>query len=879
MLFTQWLNELTDRVLRKRTGKFARKARKVSRNVPASSEVLESRVVPTITVDLAGTTLAITANAAANNLTVSANGAGTYTLSSTSDTFVDGAGVAIAGGNTVTVNAVTADTVTINMGAGSNDKLVVLSTDAPISAVGGDNSGDTIQGPNGVTAWTIGATNTLDLDANTATTTDVVTFSGFRVAQAGTANDTFNIADSTLQIRGGAGDDTFTLTGTLTGSINGEGQATLGGDILTGTSIDNVTLTSFSASGLGVSGNENSISGGFSGIDTITPSAPAASLTGIGVNSRWTLNGTTATYATVVNGIVTNSLAVTGFTSLNGGSAVDTFNVTGNNTFNVDGGAGNDVINIGTKVGTTVTAGQLVGTANGGAGNDTLDAQNSDGAVTLFGGDGNDVLIGTPQSDLLDGGLGADRLYGLGDDDVLTGGAGNDVLDGGTGTDTVVEHGVVIIVLGVPVEQGISGAIVTNTKITGGQGTDALTGVENLDLLGNSGNNLLDASAFTLGSVTINGGDGNDTIAGGSGGDVLDGGVDTVGAFTDVVRANVSGTVTLTDTGLTSSSVLDSLSNFDAASLTGSASDDVIVATTFAGATTINGGAGNDRIDGAIGNNSLNGMSGNDTVSGQGGNDSILGGAGNDLLDGGTGNDRVNGNDGDDTITGGAGDDTITGDGGKDSITGGLGDDKIDGGDSNDTLMGNEDSDSITGGAGFDSIEGNAGNDTLNGNADADRIEAGDGDDKVFGGAGNDVMLGGLGNDEISSQGGNDTMLGEAGNDTLNGGAGNELMYGGDDDDSMNGMAGNDTMLGDDGDDTMLGGAGNDLILGGKGGDDYINGQSGNDSVSGGGGQDTVIDGSKERIDNFRHNDKDDTPDSHDEFYSLYENLDFNDDN
>ena len=846
MLFTQWLNELTDRVLRKRTRKFARKARKVSRNVPTSSEVLESRVVPTITVDLAGTTLAITANAAANNLTVSANGAGIYTLSSTSDTFVDGAGVAIAGGNTVTIDASTADLVTIDMGAGSNDKLVVLSTDDPIMAVGGDNSGDTIQGPNVATAWTIGAANSLEVSLQ------AVTFSGFRVAQGGTDIDTFDIADSTLQIRGGAGADTFTLTGTLTGSISGEG----GTDVLTGASIDNLTLTSFSASGLGISGNENSISGGFSGIDTLTPLASTASLTGIGVTSKWTLDGTAATYATVVNGVVTNSLAISGFTSLHGGSAVDTFNVTGNNTFNLDGGAGNDVINIGTKVAGVVTAGQLIGTATGGAGNDTLDAQNSDGAVTLFGGDGNDVVIGTAQSDLLNGGLGADRLYGLGGDDVLTGGAGSDVLDGGTGTDRVVED-------------GVSSATVTNTKITGGLGTDSLVGIEEVELNGTAGNNVLDASAYTAGSVTLNGGDGNDTLSGGSNA-VLNG-----EGGNDVVRMTVSGTVVIVDGDIDSEGI----------SITGSSGDDNIDMSGFTGSVTISGGAGNDTIRGGSGNDLLNGMSGNDVIDGNGGNDSILGGAGNDTLDGGAGDDRINGNDGDDTITGGTDDDTITGDGGKDLVNGNDGDDKIDAGAGDDTVFGDVGSDSISGGAGFDSIEGNAGNDTLNGNADNDRIEGGDGDDKIFGGAGNDVLLGDNGtgpqdtdgNDEINSQGGNDTMLGEGGNDTLNGGAGNELMYGGDNDDSMNGMAGNDTMLGDDGDDTMLGGAGNDLILGGKGGDDYINGQSGKDSVSGGGDQDTIVDGSKERIDNFAHNDKDDVPDSHDEFYSLYENLDFTD--
>jgi Ca2+-binding RTX toxin-like protein len=863
MLFTQWLNELTDRVRRKRTSKFARKSRKAARSVPASSEVLENRVVPTITVDLTAGVLTVTGTAAANNLTVSSNGAGVYTLVSSSDVFNVAADDSNAGAGTNTGNGTGTLTigdsqddvtsVSIDLGAGNNDKLVILSLDDDaVTAAGGDNSGDTIQGPNATTAWTIDAANTVSISGQT------VTFSGFRVAQGGSVSDTFDVtAAAALQLKGGDGDDTFNLGAALTGSISGED----GVDTLQGSQVDNVTLSSFSSSGLGVAGTENSISGGFSGIDSLIGNGTGASLTGLGANSTWTLDGSTgAAYSTA-----SGALPINGFNNLNGGSAVDRFNVTGTVTFNINGGAGNDVITIGTAA----THGQLIGTANGGAGNDTLDAQYSDLSATLFGGDGNDVVIGSQQADVLDGGLGNDLLEGLGDDDTLTGGAGNDILRGGAGTDRVVEI-------------NVSSAIVTDMKVTGGLGTDSLVAIEELDLTGTSANNLLDASAFTLGAVTLNGGDGSDTLAGGASfGDVINGKGGTVAedavVDTDVVRANVAGTVTLTDTALTSSSIIDTLSNIQAASLTGSASDDVIDASAFSGASTINGGAGNDSIDGAEGNNLLNGMNGNDTITGQGGNDSILGGAGNDELDGGVGDDRINGNDGDDTITGGADDDVITGDGGKDSIDGGAGNDKIDAGTGNDTVFGGDDNDSVSGGAGLDSIEGNGGNDTLNGNADNDRIEGGDGDDKIFGGAGNDVMLGGLDNDEINSQGGNDTMLGEEGNDKLNGGAGNELMFGGDGDDSMNGMGGNDTMLGDDGDDSMLGGAGNDLVLGGKGGDDYINGQSGNDSVSGGGGQDVVVDGSKERIDNFSHNALDDKPDSHDEYYDLFDPTLFED--
>ena len=48
--------------------------------------------------------------------------------------------------------------------------------------------------------------------------------------------------------------------------------------------------------------------------------------------------------------------------------------------------------------------------------------------LTANGGDGNDVLIGSPGNDTLTGGAG---------DDVLIGNGGQDVLDGGTGNNIV----------------------------------------------------------------------------------------------------------------------------------------------------------------------------------------------------------------------------------------------------------------------------------------------------------------------------------------------------------------------------------------------------------------------------------------------------------
>jgi len=68
------------------------------------------------------------------------------------------------------------------------------------------------------------------------------------------------------------------------------------------------------------------------------------------------------------------------------------------------------------------------------------------------------------------------------------------------------------------------------------------------------------------------------------------------------------------------------------------------------GNATVNGGAGDDAISGGDGNDVLLGGIGNDALIGNAGNDSLNGGAGDDLIDGGTGNDALLGGEGADTF-------------------------------------------------------------------------------------------------------------------------------------------------------------------------------------------------------------------------------------
>jgi Ca2+-binding RTX toxin-like protein len=136
----------------------------------------------------------------------------------------------------------------------------------------------------------------------------------------------------------------------------------------------------------------------------------------------------------------------------------------------------------------------------GGTGNDTI--YGGEGDDQLFGGDGNDVLNGGGGNDFLDGGEGSDQL---------SGGAGNDTIDGDNGVDRLVESG--------------AGFWLSNTSLSGTTtGSDVLYSIEQASLTGSGYDDIIDASRFTAGPVTLVGGAGNDQLYGGWGNDQLYGG-------------------------------------------------------------------------------------------------------------------------------------------------------------------------------------------------------------------------------------------------------------------------------------------------------------------------------------------------------------------
>jgi Ca2+-binding RTX toxin-like protein len=229
----------------------------------------------------------------------------------------------------------------------------------------------------------------------------------------------------------------------------------------------------------------------------------------------------------------------------------------------------------------------------GGQGNDLLLGQGSDDV--LYGGEGNDTLYGddrsaasTPETvhgdDYLDGGDGADTLFGNRGQDILIGGKGDDRLEGGDGKDIYIFN------------KGDG----KDTVI------DALAGA-NVFRFGQGVSK--DDIKLRLGSLLLDLGEGDEVhIAGFDPADAANSVVIDSFEFAD-------GSV------LTAGDLL--ARGFD---IDGTEGADVLVGTSVTDR--IRGGDGDDTLLGSDGDDVLEGGNGNDLLVADGGNDSLLDGAG-----------------------------------------------------------------------------------------------------------------------------------------------------------------------------------------------------------------------------------------------------------
>lgn len=451
----------------------------------------------------------------------------------------------------------------------------------------------------------------------------------------------------------------------------------------------------------------------------------------------------------------------------------DYFNSNGDVTVNL--GVGGDAA---TSLRTSTIAGVSIGgmsygTANGSAGNDTLI-----GMTGVRAGQGNDILIGSADSDW------------------LAGGQGNDILIGGAGSDWASYQwatGSVTVNLGAGTYNysayNYGSGIDFNGQIwgtaSGADGYDTLIGVERV-----AGSRFDDTLTGSSGDNVFRGLDGNDTIDGGAGSDWIN--------YSQALLVNNSATNSTSGITVDLSATKDangyiSVTIADGNELLGSASTDKLK-----NIENITGTSYNDTLIGDAGENSLQGAGGSDTLMGGGGmdtadfksnssaitvalndsglnNDSVHVGtvtssSGNSMLygienlRGSEYADTITGNAGTNTIEGGAGNDTLSGGGGIDTLsyrsaTGGVAvnlSESLSYGLYPGTVSGAAGADMVSG---FENIIGSAYADTLTAHNGGSVIDAGAGGDTISGSAGDDILRGGLGNDLISGGAGTDRAL------------------------------------------------------------------------------------------------------------------------
>jgi Ca2+-binding RTX toxin-like protein len=147
--------------------------------------------------------------------------------------------------------------------------------------------------------------------------------------------------------------------------------------------------------------------------------------------------------------------------------------------------------------------------------------------TAMYGGDGADTLIGDSGDELLGGGPGNDTLMGGKGDDRLDGDAGDDVMDGGPGDGDFADYYGrptsvhVDLRIGVGREAGENDSLIAVEGAWGGQAADTFIGDEGPNFfLGFHGNDLVKGRG---GDDYLNGHQDRDLIYGGRGNDRLEG--------------------------------------------------------------------------------------------------------------------------------------------------------------------------------------------------------------------------------------------------------------------------------------------------------------------------------------------------------------------
>jgi Ca2+-binding RTX toxin-like protein len=514
----------------------------------------------------------------------------------------------------------------------------------------------------------------------------------------------------------------------------------------------------------------------------------------------------------------------------------------------------------------------------------------------INGNDGNDVINGGEYNSQLNGGNGNDTITGntnaWNSSETIHGDAGDDVLDAGDGDAAQYVYG----------DDGndvlIGNSVNFLVVLDGGNGNDTITALGRADVIGGLGDDSINVTGGSAGTVTVNGGDGNDTVYIENGNNLQGGNVLGGAGNDEIVFGTYLPGMKGTFQGVAQGFERIALTGYitaDRGSFNGGGGDDYY---DFSGLTARLIGAGAPRItlddnysqgnDFFIGSSLAEivyGLNGTDTINGGGGNDTLyaggsvgctlIGGSGNDLLYGGDGSDVLYVTELGDLALGGYGNDlvwttvnhtlaSLTYEGGISEdlrgvtgsgalfLTGNYVANVIVGVEGNDTIVGLGGNDAVYGQGGNDFLDGGDANDTVSGGDGNDIVILGEGDDWGYAdaNAGSDYLYGGNGNDNlVGGTGGIDVLLGQGDNDILSDASGSyTYLYGGTGLNTMTSTAAINVFNSEGSADTMNGGnasfyyrlaAGSSLTNGGAGVDQFVGGSAAsNDTFFGGANND-----------------------------------------
>jgi len=308
------------------------------------------------------------------------------------------------------------------------------------------------------------------------------------------------------------------------------------------------------------------------------------------------VNRTNGTTSTASSSIVVTLPDIDGSDRLDGGAANDLLYGEGGNDL-LNGGSGNDTL-YGGDGDDHLTGGDGADVLSGGAGNDTLIIDADDASLDIDGGDGFDTVVINDTRDVhfatafsaverVYGGRGNDTIIGDDGRNILYGGAGEDVLSGGGGDDDIYANADDVIAG----SDGLNGGAGDDTLFfeggngvsfdATGRGFETVVGTESDDSISYTGSS----------AIMVEGLGGNDRIESGFGADILDGGAgdDTVdysssgsSVYVDLGTGNVRGGSAQGDTirnfeSVVGSSYADELSGDDRENvLAGGGGDDIL---------------------------------------------------------------------------------------------------------------------------------------------------------------------------------------------------------------------------------------------------------------------------------------------------------------